>query len=164
MQLVKLNVALAAAIFFVFVVAGIAAAAYSYRFSVVLPTACVMKGSIVQLPSLSKQDVGHLMSVQACVTRDSEGMGQLTVLISNNAAGVLAIEDIRCLTDTRVTGIPSPPYVIGPPNSVCDVTPVRPYERVLVNAPIYLHGAYKPETIVRDLVSREGYVLRLLPL
>lgn len=162
MQLVKFNFASVVAICVAFVLLGIAAAAYTYRFGVVLPTACVMRGSVVQIPTLSTRDAEHLMSVQACVTRVNEGIGQLSVLISNNAAGILAIEDIRCLTEMHSSGIPPPPYQIGPPQEACVMTPVRPYERVIVTAPIGLHPALQPETIVRDAITREGYTLRLV--
>jgi hypothetical protein len=141
---------------------GIALFGYTYRFGVVLPTTCVMTSKVAPLPSLNPDRANRLMSVHACVSRVNQDTGLLTVLISNDGSQAIAIEDMRCLTETRVTGILRPPYQIGAPNSLCVVTPVRPYERVLVTVPILLHPAYKPEAIVRDLISREGFELRFV--
>lgn len=162
MRIVKFRCAAVVAACGLCVLMGIALFGYVYRFGVVLPTDCELTGKVTPLPSSNHDRANRLMSVHACVSRVNQDTGLLTVLISNDGSQAIAIEDMRCLTETRVTGVLRPPYQIGAPNSLCVVTPVRPYERALVTVPILLHPAYKPEATVRDLISREGFELRFV--
>jgi hypothetical protein len=136
---------------------------YYYKYGVSLPQNCLMVGEAEQLPTARyRRGVEQAITVRACVTKSGGEVGELSVLLLNRTRHILAIEDMRCLTDTRLTGIPRPPYEIGAPNSVCIPTPVGPYEAVRIDMPILLHTAYKPETLVRDLIAGDTYLLRLV--